>query len=36
VVEWVEQGRVPQSLLGTKFVNDTADLGISFQRTHCL
>lgn len=36
IVAWVEKGHAPDSLTGTKFVNDTVSLGIDFQRTHCL
>lgn len=35
VVAWVEDGRAPERIEGTKFVNDTASLGIEFQRRHC-
>ncbi|EFX05333.1 feruloyl esterase [Grosmannia clavigera kw1407] len=36
IVAWVENGTAPQSLTGTKFVNDSFAEGIDFQRTHCL
>ncbi|KAI9735738.1 MAG: hypothetical protein M1818_006346 [Claussenomyces sp. TS43310] len=36
MVAWVEKGEAPDSLTGTKFVNDTVSLGIDFQRKHCL
>lgn len=36
IVAWVENGTAPQSLTGTKFVNDSYTKGIDFQRTHCL
>ncbi|KAF5657229.1 feruloyl esterase [Fusarium heterosporum] len=36
IVDWVEKGRAPSSLTGTKFVNDTQSEGIDFQRKHCL
>jgi feruloyl esterase len=36
IVAWVEKGQAPDSLTGTKFVNDTVSLGIDFQRKHCL
>ena len=36
IIAWVENGRVPESLTGTKFVNDSVSLGIDFQRRHCL
>ncbi|KAF0332639.1 putative feruloyl esterase B-2 [Colletotrichum sp. SAR11_59] len=35
VVNWVENGVGPETIKGTKFVNDTAGLGIDFQRRHC-
>ena len=35
VVDWVEQGIAPDTMTGTKFVNDSATLGVSFQRRHC-
>ncbi|KIW15782.1 hypothetical protein PV08_05832 [Exophiala spinifera] len=35
MVRWVEQGTAPDTILGTKFVNDTASLGVDFQRAHC-
>ncbi|TDZ53658.1 putative feruloyl esterase B-2 [Colletotrichum trifolii] len=35
VVDWVENGNAPETLKGTKFVNDSASLGIDYQRKHC-
>jgi feruloyl esterase len=35
LVDWVEKGRAPETLTGTKWVNDTQALGIDFQRAHC-
>ena len=35
LVEWVEEGKAPERILGTKFVNDTVGLGVLFQRSHC-
>ncbi|KAH8886604.1 tannase and feruloyl esterase [Thozetella sp. PMI_491] len=35
IVDWVELGAPPDTITGTKFVNDTADLGVAFQRRHC-
>jgi feruloyl esterase len=35
LVDWVENGNAPESLIGTKYVNDTKSLGIKFQRAHC-
>lgn len=36
IVEWVENGNAPETLMGTKFVNDTVARGVDFQRKHCL
>ncbi|KIK57021.1 hypothetical protein GYMLUDRAFT_46632, partial [Collybiopsis luxurians FD-317 M1] len=35
VVRWVEEGIAPDTILGTKFVNDTTELGVAFSRRHC-
>ncbi|KAL0939178.1 feruloyl esterase B [Colletotrichum truncatum] len=35
VVDWAENGVAPETVTGTKFVNDTVSLGIDFQRRHC-
>ncbi|EON69633.1 hypothetical protein W97_08893 [Coniosporium apollinis CBS 100218] len=35
MVRWVENTTAPESILGTKFVNDTRSLGVAFQRAHC-
>lgn len=35
IVDWVENGNAPETLIGTKFVNDTEALGVDFQRAHC-
>lgn len=35
LVEWVEEGVPPDTMKGTKFLNDTVALGVSFQRRHC-
>jgi feruloyl esterase len=35
LVDWVEKGNAPKSLIGTKYVNDTQSLGVEFQRAHC-
>lgn len=35
LVEWVENGVAPDTIEGTKFVNDTVQLGVAFQRRHC-
>lgn len=35
LVKWVENGTAPDTLVGTKFVNDTSTLGVQLQRAHC-
>ncbi|KAJ4220548.1 tannase [Fusarium solani] len=35
IARWVEQGIAPETLTGTKYVNDTVSLGEEFQRKHC-
>ncbi|KAJ4474960.1 Tannase/feruloyl esterase [Lentinula aciculospora] len=35
VVRWVEEGIAPDTIEGTKFVNDTPELGVEFRRRHC-
>ncbi|KAI3400618.1 hypothetical protein diail_2330 [Diaporthe ilicicola] len=35
LVDWVEQDVAPDTMTGTKFVNDSAALGVAFQRRHC-
>lgn len=35
LVDWVEEGEAPETIEGTKFVNDTVSLGKDFQRRHC-
>ncbi|KAF2106849.1 tannase and feruloyl esterase [Lophiotrema nucula] len=35
VVKWVEEGIAPESIIGTKWVNDTQSLGVDYQRAHC-
>jgi feruloyl esterase len=35
LVDWVENGNAPETLIGTKFVNDTEALGVEFERAHC-
>ncbi|KAK2031348.1 feruloyl esterase B [Colletotrichum zoysiae] len=35
IMDWVEDGVAPETITGTKFVNDTLSLGIDFQRRHC-
>jgi hypothetical protein len=35
VVKWVEKGRNPEWIEGTKFVNDTPEMGVERRRRHC-
>lgn len=35
MVDWVENGKAPEFVRGTKYVNDTAALGVEFRRKHC-
>ncbi|KPI42761.1 putative feruloyl esterase B-2 [Cyphellophora attinorum] len=35
LVQWVEKDQAPDEILGTKFVNDTASLGVALTRRHC-
>ncbi len=35
LIRWVEDGVAPDTIEGTKYVNDNVNLGISFQRRHC-
>lgn len=35
VVDWVENGRNPEWIEGTKFVNDTIEMGVEHRRRHC-
>ncbi|OOF91913.1 hypothetical protein ASPCADRAFT_176503 [Aspergillus carbonarius ITEM 5010] len=35
LVDWVEMGIPPETIRGTKFVNDTPALGVEVQRDHC-
>lgn len=35
VVSWVEDGVAPETMTGTKFVNDTVSAGVDFERRHC-
>ncbi|KAF2805972.1 putative feruloyl esterase B precursor [Mytilinidion resinicola] len=35
IVDWVEKGKAPDVIEGTKFVNDTAASGVEFRRRHC-
>lgn len=36
IVAWVEQKKAPETITGTKFVNDSVANGVHFQRSHCL
>jgi feruloyl esterase len=35
LVDWVENGKAPDTLKGTKFWYDTPGLGVMFERNHC-
>lgn len=35
MVMWAEQGIAPESVLGTKYINDTKTLGVKSSRRHC-
>ena len=35
LVRWVENNTAVEDIVGTKFVNDSVDLGIAFQHRHC-
>ena len=35
IVAWVENGTAPDTITGTKFVNDTVALGVDYMRAHC-
>jgi len=35
IVAWVEKGKAPEFIRGTKYVNDTKALGVEFTRKHC-
>ncbi|KAH8195699.1 hypothetical protein TruAng_010130 [Truncatella angustata] len=35
IVDWVELGAAPETMLGTKFVNDDVSQGIAFTHRHC-
>ncbi|KAF2033073.1 feruloyl esteras-like protein B [Setomelanomma holmii] len=35
LVDWVENKNAPETIIGTKWVNDTQSLGVKFQRAHC-
>jgi feruloyl esterase len=35
LVAWVEEGEVPETIGGVKFVNDTVGQGVAMERRHC-
>lgn len=35
LLKWVEDGVAPNTIKGTKFINDTVTMGVAFQRRHC-
>lgn len=35
MIRWVEQGIAPETITGTKFVNDTPALGVDTKRARC-
>ncbi len=35
LINWVENGQAPDTIQGTKFINDDSSHGIMFQRNHC-
>ena len=35
MMDWVEKGKAPEYIIGTKYVNDTRSQGIAFQRKIC-
>ncbi|THU90663.1 tannase and feruloyl esterase [Dendrothele bispora CBS 962.96] len=35
MVRWVEEGIAPETMLGTKYVDDTVSDGVAFARAHC-
>ncbi|GAP93047.2 putative feruloyl esterase b [Rosellinia necatrix] len=35
VVDWVEKGRAPDTIVGTKFVGDSVDAGVAYRHRHC-
>lgn len=35
MVQWVEQGVAPESIVGTAYVNGTKSLGVDYKRGHC-
>ncbi|KAF2736301.1 tannase and feruloyl esterase [Polyplosphaeria fusca] len=35
MVQWVEKGVAPETIVGTRWVDDTQSLGVDYQRAHC-
>ncbi|KAH7398584.1 feruloyl esterase-like protein B [Pyrenochaeta sp. MPI-SDFR-AT-0127] len=35
LVDWVENSNPPETLIGTRWVNNTQSLGVDYQRAHC-
>ena len=35
VVDWVERGKAPEAILGTKWVDDVVGGQVAFSRKHC-
>lgn len=35
IVQWVENGTAPETVTGTKFINDTVEMGEAYQHRHC-
>jgi feruloyl esterase len=35
VVDWVEKGDAPETIIGTRWVNNTQSLGVDYKRAHC-
>ena len=35
LVHWVEDGTAVDDIVGTKFVNDSVELGVDFRHRHC-
>lgn len=35
IVDWVENDNAPETLIGTRWVNNTQSLGVDYQRAHC-
>ncbi|RDW77182.1 carboxylic ester hydrolase-28 [Coleophoma cylindrospora] len=35
IITWVEDGNAPETITGTKYVNDDATQGVAFVRNHC-